>query len=76
MICKHSAYIIFQQARAHFSLQLNDFKYFHPIQIIQFTFNHMFVQSNSLEHCFAPATIQRQSFVCTHLKKYTGYVRD
>ena len=33
MICKHSANNIFQQARAYFSSQPNDFKYFHLIQI-------------------------------------------
>ena len=76
MICKHSANNIFQQAQAYFSSQPNDFKYFHPIQIISFTSNHMFAQSNSLEHCYAPATIQHESFVCIHLNKYTGYTRD
>ena len=76
MICKHSVNNIFQQALAYFSSRPNDFKYFHPIQIILSTSNHTFAQSNSLEHCYAPATIQHQSFVCPHLNKYTGYVRD
>ena len=48
MICKHFANNIFQQARAYFSSQSNDFKYFHPIEIILFTFKHLFAHSQTV----------------------------
>ena len=76
MIYKHFANNIFQQARAYFSSQSNNFKYLHPTQIILFTFNNVCTQSNSPEHCYVPATIQHQSFVCTHLNKYTWYMKN
>ena len=36
---------IFKQAWSRFSSQLNNSKYFYLIQIILFTFNHLFAQS-------------------------------
>ena len=44
MVHEHFANNIFKQACTHFSSQLNDFKYFDQIQIILFTFNHLFAQ--------------------------------
>ena len=36
---------IFRQARAYFSSQSNGFNYLHLIQIILFTFNHLFAHN-------------------------------
>ena len=78
MIFKHFANNIFQQAQAYFlhsqiisSISLQ-YQLFYSLLIICL----IIIQSNSLEHCYVQATIQHQSFVCTHLNRYTGYVRD
>ena len=63
MICKDSANNIFQQAQAYFSSQPNDFKYFHPIQIILFTFNHMFVYCQTVLN----TAMYQQQFNISHL---------
>ena len=61
MICKHFANNIFQQV--HFSSQPNDFKYLHPIQIILFTFNHLFAHSQTVLN----TAIHQQQFNISHL---------
>ena len=63
MICKHFANNIFQQAWDYFSSQSNDFKYLHPIQIIQFTFNHLFAHSQTVLNI----AMYQQQFNTSHL---------
>ena len=63
MICKHFANNILKQAWAYFSSQLNDFIYLHPIQIILFTLNHLFVHSQTV----LSTAMYEQQFNISHL---------
>ena len=63
MICKHFANTIFQQAQAYFSSQTNDIKYLYPIQIILFTFNHLFAHSQIVLN----TAMYQQQFNISHL---------
>ena len=47
----------FKKTWAYFHSQLNDFKYFYPVQIILFTFPHLFAQLNYYKCCFVTVTI-------------------
>ena len=63
MIRKHFANNIFQQAQAYFSSQPNDSKYLHSIQIILFTFNHLFAHSQTVLN----TAMYQQQFNISHL---------
>ena len=63
MICKHFANNVFQQVRAYFSSQPNDFKYLLPIQIILFTFNQQLVHSQTV----LTTVMHQQQFNISHL---------